>query len=142
MIRRCSNTETETIYQIINDASAAYKGVIPEDCWHEPYMSKGELEHEIGKGVRFWGFEESGELIGVMGIQDVQDVTLIRHAYIRTRNRNKGVGAKLLRHLQTQGVDQAVTQHCSTITLGRSFEVHARPKRKLASGIAVLGRIR
>jgi len=99
MIRRCDVTDFEIIYSIINDAAQAYKGVIPEDCWHEPYMPGEELEHEIADGVDFWGYEEDGELIGVMGIQDVGDVTLIRHAYVRTSKRNKGVGGKLLKFL-------------------------------------------
>ena len=96
MIRRCAENDFETIYSIINDAATAYKGVIPEDCGHEPYMPKEELSHEIDAGVVFWGDEEGGELIGIMGIQDVQDVTLFRHAYVRTAMRNHGIGGKLL----------------------------------------------
>ena len=100
MIRQCNNDDFETIYEIINDAALAYKGIIPADRWKEPYMSREELHHEIDYGVVFWGDEEDGKLAGVMGIQDVQDVTLIRHAYVRTAERNKGIGSKLLSHLR------------------------------------------
>ncbi len=86
MIRRCRNNESEAIYTIINEASRAYKGVIPADRWKEPYMSRDELRQEMEHGVVFWGYEENGELVGVMGIQHVQDVTLIRHAYVARRN--------------------------------------------------------
>lgn len=102
MIRRCDNSDFEIIYEIINDSAQAYKGVIPTDLWEEPYMSKDELRHEIGEGVLFWGYEESGKLVGVMGIQHVQDVALIRHSYIRTMNRNKGIGSKLVSYLSKQ----------------------------------------
>ena len=100
MIRQCDDDDIETIYEIINDAALAYKGIIPADRWKEPYMSREELRHEIDEGVAFWGYEEDGRLTGVMGIQDVQDVTLIRHAYVRTAKRNKGIGSKLLSHLR------------------------------------------
>lgn len=102
MIRQCDARDVELIYSIINDAAEAYKGVIPGDRWEEPYMSKDELQHEIDQGVVFWGYEENGELVGVMGIQHVQDVTLIRHAYVRTANQNQGIGAKLLSSLRQQ----------------------------------------
>ncbi|MFL7792414.1 MAG: GNAT family N-acetyltransferase [Anaerolineae bacterium] len=101
MIRPCKLGDFEAIYEIVNDAAQAYKGIIPADRWHEPYMGREELQHEIDAGVQFWGYEESGKLIGVMGIQDVQDVTLIRHAYVRTTQRRKGIGGKLLSHLLT-----------------------------------------
>ncbi len=102
MIRRCTDDDFHAIYSIINDAATAYKGVIPKDRWHEPYMSQEELRHEMDSGVMFWGYEEGGELIGVMGIQDVQDVTLFRHAYVRTEMRNRGIGGKLLSFLYGQ----------------------------------------
>lgn len=95
-IRPCKESEFETMYLIINDAAEAYRGIIPADRWQEPYMSKDELRHEINEGVIFWGYEENGELLGVMGIQDVRDVTLMRHAYVRTERRNQGIGGKLL----------------------------------------------
>ena len=99
MIRRCCDRDFELIWAIVNDGAQAYKGVIPEDCWTEPYMSTNELHHEIGDGVEFWGEEEGGDLVGVMGIQQVQDVTLIRHAYVRTTRQRQGIGARLLSHL-------------------------------------------
>jgi len=102
MIRPCEETEFDAIYEIINDAAQAYRGVIPADRWQEPYMPKEELRHALDEGIVFWGYEEDGELIGVMGIQPVQDVTLIRHAYVRTAEQNRGVGGKLLAHLRTQ----------------------------------------
>ena len=100
MIRQCNYDDFETIYEIINDAALAYKGIIPKDRWKEPYMSREELRHEIDEGVVFYGYEKVGKLKGVMGIQDVQDVTLIRHAYVRTAERNKGIGSKLMAHLR------------------------------------------
>lgn len=100
MIRKCNNIDFETMHSIINDSAQAYKDVIPEDRWEEPYMSKNELQHEIDDGVEFWGYEEDGQLIGVMGIQDTQDVTLIRHSYIRTARRNQGIGGRLLSELR------------------------------------------
>ena len=100
MIRPCREGEFEAIYEIVNDAAQAYKGVIPDDRWHEPYMPSEELRRELAAGVVFWGCEEDGELLGVMGIQDVRDVTLIRHAYVRTARRRQGIGGRLLRHLR------------------------------------------
>ncbi len=100
MIRQCSERDFDTIYTIINDAAQAYKGVIPFDRWKEPYMSQEYLRHELDSGVLFWGYEEGGELVGVMGIQYVKDVALIRHAYVRTSRRNRGIGGKLLLHLK------------------------------------------
>jgi N-acetylglutamate synthase-like GNAT family acetyltransferase len=104
MIRRCDDNDFEMIYKIINDAAQAYRGVIPADLWKEPYMSKEELRHEIDEGVSFWGYEESGEIVGVMGIQPIRDVTLIRHAYVRTAERNRGIGSKLLSYLEGQTI--------------------------------------
>lgn len=102
MIRLCHNYEFDAILEIINDAATAYIGVIPADRWHEPYMTRAELSGQMDEGVVFWGYEEGGELVGVMGIQHVQDVTLIRHAYVRTSRRNGGIGGKLLAHLRTR----------------------------------------
>jgi GNAT superfamily N-acetyltransferase len=101
MIRKCSDSDFEIIYEIINDGAEAYKGVIPADRLKEPYMDRDELRHEIDAGVEFWGYEEAGELLGVMGIQQVLDVTLIRHAYVQTARQNRGIGGKLLLHLRT-----------------------------------------
>ena len=100
MIRRCDEHDFELIWTIINDGAQAYKGIIPADRWTVPYMSKEKLRHEIEDGVVFWGFEEDGTLAGVMGIQQVQDVTLIRHAYVRTSGQKQGIGARLLQHLR------------------------------------------
>jgi GNAT superfamily N-acetyltransferase len=101
-MRRCGGSDFETIYLIINEAAQAYKNVIPNDCWKEPYMSKDELQLEIDEGVVFWGYEEDGELVGVMGLQHIQDVALIRHSYVRPLKQSKGIGRKLLFHLQRQ----------------------------------------
>jgi len=100
MIRKCDDRDFETVYEIINEAAQVYKGIIPADRWKEPYMPRDELRHEIDSQVRFWGYEEDGELLGVMGIQDVLDVTLIRHSYVRTAQQNRGIGGKLLSHLR------------------------------------------
>jgi N-acetylglutamate synthase-like GNAT family acetyltransferase len=99
MIRQCDSSDFEAIYAIINDAAEAYRGIIPEDRWKEPYMDRDYLQHEIDAGVVFWGYEENGKLVGVMGIQDVMDVTLIRHAYVRSARRNQGIGGTLLSDL-------------------------------------------
>ena len=100
MIRQCNHNDFEGIYTIINDAAEAYKDVIPEDRWNVPYMTKDELQHEIDDGVVFWGYEEGGVLVGVMGIQDVKDVTLIRHSYVHTANQGEGIGSRLLSELR------------------------------------------
>jgi GNAT superfamily N-acetyltransferase len=84
---------------IINDAAEAYRGVIPSDRWHDPYMPADELDSEIAAGVEFWGYEAEGELVGVMGIQPVRDVTLIRHAYVAPGSQRGGVGGALLERL-------------------------------------------
>ena len=99
MIRLCDDRDFETIWAIINDGAQAYKGTIPADRWTDPYMSREKLQREIDERVVFWGYEETGALLGVMGIQQVQDVTLIRHAYVRTSSQKGGIGAKLLSHL-------------------------------------------
>ncbi len=99
-IRLCGPEDFGTIHAIINDAAEAYRGVIPPDRFKIPYMPEDELRHEIAAGVIFRGYEEDGTMAGVMGIQDVLDVTLIRHAYVRTARRNEGVGGKLLSELR------------------------------------------
>jgi N-acetylglutamate synthase-like GNAT family acetyltransferase len=100
MIRRCDDRDFELIWTIINDGAQAYRGIIPADRWTEPYMSREKLQHEIDDGVGFWGFEEAASVVGVMGLQQVQDVTLIRHAYVRTSSQKKGIGVQLLSHLR------------------------------------------
>ncbi|MGO4276717.1 GNAT family N-acetyltransferase, partial [Paenibacillus sp. TAF58] len=99
MIRLCDYRDKEVIYQIINDAAQAYEGVIPYDLYHVPYMTMEELNHEMNEGVMFWGLEKNNELLGVMGIQDKGEVSLIRHAYVKTSQRKGGIGTKLLYHL-------------------------------------------
>ncbi|MHB8780223.1 MAG: GNAT family N-acetyltransferase [Candidatus Geothermincolia bacterium] len=99
MIRRCRRGEAEAILGVINDAAEAYRGVIPDDRFKEPYFSRRELSEASMAGVAFWGYEEEGELIGVMGIQPLSGVTLIRHAYVRTARRRQGIGSELMRHL-------------------------------------------
>jgi GNAT superfamily N-acetyltransferase len=100
MIRRCEPGDFEQIWAIINDGARAYRGIIPADRLADPYMSREDLEHEINDGIVFWGYDEDSVLSGVMGIQHVQDVTLIRHAYVRTGSQKKGIGALLLSHLR------------------------------------------
>ena len=99
MIRPCDDRDLELIWEIVNDGARAYQGIIPEDRWTEPYMSMEHLRHEIDEGVVFWGYEEAGTLAGVMGIQQLRDVMLIRHAYVRTGNQGRGIGSRLLSHL-------------------------------------------
>ena len=100
MIRECTELDFNTIYEIVNNAAQAYKGFIPEDRWNEPYMSLEELRKEIEDGIVFFGLERDGHLLGVMGIQDKIDVTLIRHAYVWRRAQKAGIGKKLLQHLE------------------------------------------
>jgi N-acetylglutamate synthase-like GNAT family acetyltransferase len=100
MIRLCDDRDFEQICTIINDGAQAYRGIIPADRWSEPYMSREKLQHEIDEGIGFWGFEEAGSIAGVMGLQPVQNVTLIRHAYVRTSSQKRGIGAQLLSHLR------------------------------------------
>jgi N-acetylglutamate synthase-like GNAT family acetyltransferase len=99
MIRRCTALDFDELLKVINDSAIAYKGHIPADCWHEPYMSREYLQHEIDARVEFWGYEDGGLHVGVMGIQDVKDITLFRHAYVRTASRNQGIGGQLIAHL-------------------------------------------
>ncbi len=100
MIRRCDERDFEPIWSIINDGAQAYRGIIPADRWADPYMCREKLRHEIDDGVVFWGYEESGALAGVMGLQGVENVTLVRHAYVRTGSQKQGIGAQLLAHLR------------------------------------------
>ena len=102
MVRDCGDADFEAIYEIINDAAQAYRGIIPPDRWHEPYMPREELREEISAGVAFLGYEQDGELAGVMGIQDIQDVTLIRHAYVRTALQGRGIGGVLLARIMDE----------------------------------------
>jgi GNAT superfamily N-acetyltransferase len=99
-IRPCRDDERAAILAIVNAAAEAYRGVIPADRWHEPYMPAEELDAEIAAGVVFWGYEDGGELVGIMGIQPVGDVDLIRHAYVLPDRQGRGIGGELLEHLR------------------------------------------
>jgi GNAT superfamily N-acetyltransferase len=102
VIRRCTDADVPAIHAIINDAAEAYRGVIPVDCWHEPYMTRASLSDELAAGVEFSGTFDDETLVGVMGLQRVRDVTLIRHAYVRASHQGRGIGAALLRALLAQ----------------------------------------
>ncbi len=102
IIRPCTDQDLEEILEVINDAARVYEGVIPDDRYQHPYMPAAELTRETEHGVRFWGFEQDGRLLGVMGLQDVDDVTLIRHAYVRTTHRRRGIGGRLLQDLRSK----------------------------------------
>ena len=101
-LRPCGAPDFEAILAIINDGAQAYRGQIPQDCWHDPYMTAAELKDQQAAGVEFSGVERNGKLIGVMGRQNVQDVMLIRHAYVVTGAQRTGIGTDLLQHLCTQ----------------------------------------
>ncbi len=102
MIRDCGQADFDALFRVINDAAQAYKGEIPPDRWQEPYMSREELRTEIEAGVTFSGWDEEGELLAVMGIQPVRDVTLVRHAYTLTAYQGRGIGSQLLAFLSGQ----------------------------------------
>jgi len=100
IIRKAAKLDRAEMLEVINDGAQAYRGVIPADHWHDPYMPMEELEREIGAGIVFWVAEEAGRMVGVMGMQDKDDVALVRHAYVTTKLQRKGVGTKLLHHVQ------------------------------------------
>ena len=99
MIQKCVSENFREVFEVINDGASAYKGIIPQDRWHEPYMTEEELLAQVNQGVEFWVYTDNNRITGVMGIQAKEDVTLIRHAYVRTADRNKGIGSRLLKHL-------------------------------------------
>jgi GNAT superfamily N-acetyltransferase len=101
-IRPCRDDERPAILAIVNAAAEAYRGVIPADRWHEPYMREAELDRDIADGVEFWGYEDHDGLVGVMGIQPRGDVDLIRHAYVFPGSQRRGVGGALMRHFQAR----------------------------------------
>jgi len=105
-IRPCGAHDRDTILGIVNSAAEAYRGVIPADRWHEPYMEGTELDSELAAGVQFWGYEEGGRLLGVMGIQSVDDVELIRHAYVLPGHQGMGIGGALLAHLRARATSR------------------------------------
>ena len=124
MISPCTNSDTQQICEVINEASKAYNGVIPSDCWHEPYMLLDELQTELAAGVSFVGYTAHGELLGVMGSQDVHGVTLIRHAYVRTAHQGQGVGHKLLTQLLLQASQSVLVGTWSAAIWAISFYEH------------------
>ena len=99
MIKECTSKNISNILHVINDASLKYRGIIPNDCWNEPYMTKQKLINEFANGVRIFGYNKDNILVGVMGIQELEDVTLIRHAYILTQYQGLGIGKSLLQYL-------------------------------------------
>ena len=99
MISEYKKGDISKILHVINDASLKYKGVIPDNCWHEPYMSEQELIDEFNNQVRMFGYNHNNKLTGVIGIQTVKDVILIRHAYTLTSCQGKGTGSALLEYL-------------------------------------------
>jgi GNAT superfamily N-acetyltransferase len=102
MMRPCTQADFDAILTIVNAAAEAYRGVIPADRWHDPYMSAEELREELADEVAFWGLpDDAGQLVGIMGIQDRGEVTLVRHAYVQTSCRRAGIGTRLLLHLET-----------------------------------------
>lgn len=101
VIRKLESSDFNAILRVINEAAQAYKGVIPSDLWKEPYMSSEELMKEIDSGVTFYGWDEGGSLLGVMGIQHIEDVTLIRHSYVLPKYQRKGIGSNLLKYLMS-----------------------------------------
>ncbi len=124
-IRPCRADDLRKIFEIVNDAAQAYAGVIPADRWKQPYMPLEELEHEIAQGVQFSGIELNGVLVGVMGIQPVKDLTLIRHAYVATAHRSQGLGSILLEHLLDQVKGPILVGTWATATWAiRFYEKH------------------
>jgi GNAT superfamily N-acetyltransferase len=120
-IRPCRKDERSVISEIINAAAEAYRGVIPADRWHDPYMSLLELDSEISAGVAFWAYESEGDVIGVMGIQPVRDVDLIRHAYVRPGNQRRGLGAALISHIRSMSSRQMLVGTWAAATWAIAF---------------------
>jgi GNAT superfamily N-acetyltransferase len=120
-IRRCREDEHRVISEIINAAAAAYRGVIPADRWHDPYMSLPELVSEISAGVAFWAYQSESEVIGVMGIQPVRDVDLIRHAYVRPGGQRRGIGAALIGHIRSLSSRQMLVGTWAAATWAIAF---------------------
>jgi GNAT superfamily N-acetyltransferase/predicted nucleotidyltransferase len=136
-IRLCRDDERDDILSIINAAAEAYRGVIPADRWHDPYMSGAEFDRERAAGVVFWGYEEGGRLAGVMGLQEMRDVNLIRHAYVDPAKQRDGIGGKLLDHLQQASTKPMLVGTWAAARWAiRFYERHgfalASPQRKIA----------
>lgn len=125
IIRKCNDADIVTIEAIINEAAQVYRNVIPPDCWHEPYMKRSELMAEIADGVKFWGYEQSTRLIGIMGLQKVGDARLIRHAYVRPDHQHRGVGSALLTTLGSQVTGRLLVGTWATASWAiRFYEQH------------------
>jgi len=120
-VRPCRKDERSVIHEIINAAAEAYRGIIPADRWHDPYMSLAELDSEISAGVVFWAYDNDGEVIGVMGIQPVRDVDLIRHAYVRPGNQRRGIGATLINHIRSMSSRQMLVGTWAAATWAIAF---------------------
>jgi GNAT superfamily N-acetyltransferase len=136
-IRSCHADERAAILAIVNAAAEVYRGVIPADRWHVPYMPAAQLDEEIAAGVTFWGYEQDGTLIGVMGFQPVRDVDLIRHAYVLPGNQQRGVGGALLKRLrQTSALQLLVGTWAAADWAIRFYQRHGfalvSPERKAA----------
>jgi GNAT superfamily N-acetyltransferase len=136
-VRVCREDERDDILSVINAAAEAYRGVIPADRWHEPYMPGDEFDRERAAGVVFWGYEDRGRLSGVMGLQEVRDVYLIRHAYVVPAKQRDGVGGKLLAHLQQMSTKPMLVGTWAAATWAiRFYERHGfalvSPQRKAA----------
>jgi GNAT superfamily N-acetyltransferase len=134
-IRPCRDGDLAAILEIVNSAAQAYRGVIPADRWHEPYMPLEELQGEIAAGVEFWGSEIEGNLVGVMGIQPVRDVDLIRHAYVLPSHQRQGIGAELIAHLRRQSTRRMLVGTWAAATWAIDFYrrhgfEHVAPERK------------
>jgi N-acetylglutamate synthase-like GNAT family acetyltransferase len=120
-VRPCRKDERSVICEIINAAAVAYRGVIPGDRWHDPYMSLLELDSEISAGVAFWAYDNEGQVIGVMGIQPVRDADLIRHAYVRPGNQRRRVGAALISHIRSMSSRQMLVGTWAAATWAIAF---------------------
>ena len=120
-IRLCGEPDLATILAIVNDAAVAYRGVIPPDRWHDPYMPESELREEIAAGVEFWGLDTDEGLVGVMGVQPVRDVDLIRHAYVRPDKQRHGVGAELIEYLRRRSARRMLVGTWAAATWAISF---------------------
>jgi GNAT superfamily N-acetyltransferase len=134
-VRICRDDERDEIFAVINAAAEAYRGVIPADRWHEPYMSRDALDRELTAGVVFWGYDDGAHLAGVMGLQQVRDVELIRHAYVLPGKQRHGIGSALLRHLQKMNTKRMLVGTWAAATWAiRFYERHGfalvSPQRK------------
>jgi GNAT superfamily N-acetyltransferase len=120
-IRPCRDDEREEMLALVNAAAEAYRGVIPADRWHDPYMPREELDAEVAAGVEFWGYEDGDGLVGVMGIQPVRDVDLIRHAYVAPRSQRGGIGGALLEQLMRDRTRRVLVGTWATAVWAISF---------------------